>query len=42
VPAIDEDPAWVVCETDAGPLRRRVTESLFTLGAAGVATRGAV
>ena len=42
VPAIDEDPAWILCETDAGPLRRRVTESLFTLGAAGVATRGSV
>ena len=42
VPAIDEDPAWIVCETGAGPLRRRVTESLFTLGAGGLATRGSV
>jgi len=41
VPAVDEDPAWVVSET-GGPLRRRVTESLFTLGAGGVATRGSV
>jgi len=42
VPAVDEDPAWVVSETGAGPLRRRVAESLFTLGAGGVATRGSV
>jgi trehalose/maltose hydrolase-like predicted phosphorylase len=42
VPVIDEDPAWILCETEAGPLRRRVTESLFTLGAGGVATRGSV
>jgi len=41
VPAVDEDPAWILCET-GGPLRRRVTESLFTLGAGGVATRGSV
>ena len=42
VPTIDEDSAWIVCETEAGSLRRRVTESLFTLGAEGVATRGSV
>jgi trehalose/maltose hydrolase-like predicted phosphorylase len=42
VPAIDEDPAWIVCEAGAGPLRCRVTESLFTLGAGGLATRGSV
>ena len=42
VPAVDEDRAWIVCETGAGPERRRVTESLFTLGAGGVATRGSV
>ena len=42
VPAVDEDPAWILGETAASPLRRRVTESLFTLGAAGLATRGAV
>jgi trehalose/maltose hydrolase-like predicted phosphorylase len=41
VPAVDEDPEWIVSET-GGPLRRRVTESLFTLGAGGVATRGSV
>jgi len=42
VPAVDEDPEWILCETGAGPLRRRVTEALFTLGAGGVATRGSV
>ena len=42
VPAIDEDPEWTLSETGARPLFRRVTESLFTLGAAGVATRGSV
>jgi trehalose/maltose hydrolase-like predicted phosphorylase len=42
VPAVDEDPAWILRETAAGPLRRRVAESLFTLGAGGLATRGAV
>jgi trehalose/maltose hydrolase-like predicted phosphorylase len=42
VPTVDEDPEWIVCETGTGPLRRRVIESLFTLGAAGVATRGSV
>jgi trehalose/maltose hydrolase-like predicted phosphorylase len=42
VPAVDEDPAWIVCQTGAGPGRRRVTESLFTLGADGLATRGSV
>jgi trehalose/maltose hydrolase-like predicted phosphorylase len=42
VPAVDEDPAWILCQTGPGPLRRRVTESLFTLGAGGVATRGSV
>jgi trehalose/maltose hydrolase-like predicted phosphorylase len=41
VPAVDEDPAWILRETAAGPLRRRVAESLFTLGAGGLATRGA-
>jgi len=38
----DEDPAWILRETGIDPLRHRVTESLFTLGAAGVATRGSV
>jgi len=42
VPEVDEDPDWIVSETGPGPLRRRVTESLFTLGAWGVATRGSV
>jgi trehalose/maltose hydrolase-like predicted phosphorylase len=41
VPAVDEDPAWILRETAVGPLRRRVTESLLTLGAGGLATRGA-
>ncbi len=42
VPEVDEDPAWIVSETGPGPLRRRVIESLFTLGAWGLATRGSV
>jgi trehalose/maltose hydrolase-like predicted phosphorylase len=42
VPAIDEDPEWVIEETGRDPLRRRVTETLFTLGAGGYATRGSV
>ncbi len=42
VPGVDEDPAWIIRETGIDPLRHRVTESLFTLGAGGVATRGSV
>ena len=42
VPGVDEDPAWILRETGIDPLRHRVTESLFTLGAGGVATRGSV
>ncbi|RZU54611.1 trehalose/maltose hydrolase-like predicted phosphorylase [Krasilnikovia cinnamomea] len=42
VPAVDEDPAWTLRETGTDRHRRRVTESLFTLGAGGFATRGAV
>ena len=42
VPAFDEDLEWILCETGARPLRRRATESLFTLGAGGLATRGSV
>jgi len=42
VPEIDEDPAWIIAEAGDDPARRRVTESLFTLGAAGLATRGCV
>src|SRR5208282_6099828 len=42
VPAVDEDPAWIVRVTGAGRLSLRAAESLFTLGAAGFATRGSV
>ncbi|GAB1640335.1 glycosyl hydrolase family 65 protein [Krasilnikovia sp. MM14-A1259] len=42
VPAVDEDPAWTLRETGTDPRRHRVSEALFTLGAAGFATRGAV
>ena len=42
VPSVDEDPAWTIRETSADPLRHRVVETLFTLGAGGFATRGAV
>ena len=42
VPAIDEDPAWVLRDIGADPLRHRITESLFTVGAGGIATRGTV
>jgi trehalose/maltose hydrolase-like predicted phosphorylase len=42
VPEIDEDPAWMLVEVGDDPGRRRVTESLLTLGAAGLATRGSV
>ncbi|WP_199433728.1 glycoside hydrolase family 65 protein [Qaidamihabitans albus] len=37
-----EDPAWTVQQTTRDPVRRRVDETLFTLGAGGYATRGAV
>lgn len=40
VPAVDVDPAWTVVETGTNPLRHRVTEALFTTGAAGLAVRG--
>ena len=40
VPAVDDDPAWIMPEPQTGPLYRRATEALFTLGAWGVATRG--
>ena len=39
-PAVDADPAWTVVETGADPLRHRITETLFTTGAAGMAVRG--
>jgi trehalose/maltose hydrolase-like predicted phosphorylase len=42
VPGIDEDPAWTLVEAGDDPVRRRVTESLLTLGAAGLATRGSI
>lgn len=42
VPTVDEDPAWIIRETGRDPLRHRVTESLFTVGAGGFATRGSV
>ena len=42
VPVVDEDPAWIIRETGTDPLRHRVTESLFTLGSGGIASRGSV
>jgi hypothetical protein len=42
VPMIDDDQVWTIRETGRDPLRHRVTETLFTLGAGGFATRGSV
>ena len=43
VPGIDEDPAWIIrTPPDADPRRQRIIESVFTIGAGGFATRGAV
>lgn len=42
VPSVDEDPAWIIREDSNDPLRRRVAETVCTLGAAGLATRGSV
>lgn len=42
VPSVDEDPDWTVRETGGDPLRHRITETLFTLGAQGFASRGSV
>ena len=42
VPAVDDDPDWTIAESGPDPLRRRVTEALFTLGGGGLATRGSV
>src|SRR5271165_1645451 len=42
VPSVDEDSAWTVRVTGADRLSPRAEESLFTLGAAGFATRGSV
>ncbi|HEV7206384.1 MAG TPA: glycosyl hydrolase family 65 protein [Jatrophihabitans sp.] len=36
------DPDWSVIEVSSDPLRRRITEALFTLGAGGFGTRGSV
>lgn len=41
VPSVDPDPDWTLREPEPPPERRRVVESLTTLAAAGVATRGA-
>jgi Glycosyl hydrolase family 65 central catalytic domain/Glycosyl hydrolase family 65, C-terminal domain len=42
VPSVDEDSAWTVRVTGADRLSPRAVESLFTVGAAGFATRGSV
>ena len=42
VPSVDEDSAWTVRVTGADRLSPRAEESLFTLGAAGFASRGSV
>jgi trehalose/maltose hydrolase-like predicted phosphorylase len=42
VPGIDEDPAWIIREDSGDPLRRRIAETICTLGAAGLGTRGSV
>ena len=42
VPSVDEDSEWTVRVTEADRLSSRAEESLFTLGAAGFATRGSV
>ena len=42
VPNIDDDPAWIIREDSSDPLRHRVSESICTLGAGGLATRGSV
>lgn len=42
VPAIDPDPRWIIVERGRDVVRHRVTETLFTLAASGVATRGSV
>ncbi|HET6877754.1 MAG TPA: glycosyl hydrolase family 65 protein [Jatrophihabitans sp.] len=41
VPAVDEDPAWIWTEPDTDPRRQRVSETLLSLVAAGIGTRGA-
>lgn len=42
VPAVDEDPAWIVRVDATDPLQQRVAETICTLGAGGYGTRGAV
>ena len=42
VPGIDEDPAWIIKEDSGDPLRRRIAETICSLGAAGLGTRGSV
>ena len=42
VPGIDEDPAWILREDSGDPLRRRVAETVCSLGAGGLGTRGSV
>ncbi len=41
VPAIDDDPEWIVRIGPASVLQRRIAETLCTLGAGGFGTRGA-
>ncbi|HEY2195847.1 MAG TPA: glycosyl hydrolase family 65 protein [Actinomycetospora sp.] len=40
VPALDPDPAWTLREPDPPPERRRVVETLTTVAAGGLASRG--
>jgi trehalose/maltose hydrolase-like predicted phosphorylase len=42
IPAIDPDPSWVIQESGDDPLVHRVIETLFTVGAGGIATRGSI
>ncbi|HVN13516.1 MAG TPA: hypothetical protein VMT69_15595, partial [Kineosporiaceae bacterium] len=42
VPIAADDPEWTIARSGSDPLHRRVTETLFTLGAGGLATRGSV
>ena len=41
VPSVDEDPDWIVREDSGDPLRQRIAETVCTIGAGGIATRGA-
>lgn len=42
VPAVDEDPAWTIRVGTTDPLQERVAETVYTLGAGGFGTRGAI